>query len=739
MIVNNWFCKKGILFLLLSVCCLSLFASAVISFADEEGARVSLWNDTADTAIVANEDGSITANAAFDDNGKALVTGGYYTENVASREALEKTGTISVCVEFSFADVVLNNHLIPFISNRPLTSWMGDVFAENGSFYLGNSDHLAGARIYYQTQSHYQSNIALIRVCDYANYRTANYFKNVSPTLQTKHMLRYLITETNLTMEFDGQPLTLNANTTSAYELQKAKDVNWTLSDFLDEEGNPFVYFGFLNSGFGNVTVYKVSDGDNTVKVGNFEGDEDALSERDGAAYLTNGSAYALQTYDASDLIQGTFAIRNVPAYVYEGVSEEERDPSARTWFRVNFKDSVAGLSDGNGFCITWYPLEETGESRTEIEFGYLGNGIYHSLKSFLVGVNAIGEHWFSVLSGDGWFRLIADGESVFVEIAADNGLYEMNENMDRDNMQLYYTADDGYPQTYPGKWEIALQDATVLSSESGYVRTGDVALSSSGEYRENTVEKDGRTYQIIEENKTLTLSGGEHSGLRDGEIYATVPVKLFSRLDVNLEMTLGIGALPVCGENGDSYIGLFFSACPGGTTDPTEEKSTFTLILRRNSESELSVYCKMGSETTTKTVVVSGEQITVSFGWSGSDSEIAIDGERLLVGLLTKGNFNSADGLQGYFSMKRYSEVAENWTVTVSAPRHKLVTADETPDNPENPDNPIEPENPNNPGKTDDLTGGCGASLGGNIAIICALSVGVAVVLLIRKKIKKY
>lgn len=647
MIVNNWFCKKGILFLLLSVCCLSLFASAVISFADEEGARVSLWNDTADTAIVANEDGSITANAAFDDNGKALVTGGYYTENVASREALEKTGTISVCVEFSFADVVLNNHLIPFISNRPLTSWMGDVFAENGSFYLGNSDHLAGARIYYQTQSHYQSNIALIRVCDYANYRTANYFKNVSPTLQTKHMLRYLITETNLTMEFDGQPLTLNANTTSAYELQKAKDVNWTLSDFLDEEGNP----------------------------------------------------------------------------------------SARTWFRVNFKDSVAGLSDGNGFCITWYPLEETGESRTEIEFGYLGNGIYHSLKSFLVGVNAIGEHWFSVLSGDGWFRLIADGESVFVEIAADNGLYEMNENMDRDNMQLYYTADDGYPQTYPGKWEIALQDAPVLSSESGYVRTGDVALSSSGEYRENTVEKDGRTYQIIEENKTLTLSGGEHSGLRGGEIYATVPVKLFSRLDVNLEMTLGIGALPVCGENGDSYIGLFFSACPGGTTDPTEEKSTFTLILRRNSESELSVYCKMGSETTTKTVVVSGEQITVSFGWSGSDSEIAIDGERLLVGLLTKGNFNSADGLQGYFSMKRYSEVAENWTVTVSAPRHKLVTADETPDNPENPDNPIEPENPNNPGKTDDLTGGCGASLGGNIAIICALSVGVAVVLLIRKK----
>ncbi len=733
MTVNNRFCKKGIFFLLLSVCCLSLFASAVISFADEEGARGSLWNDTANTAIVANEDGSITANAAFDEDSKPLTTGAYYTKNVAKRETLEKTGMLSVLVEFSFADAVLNNHLIPFISNRPLTSWNGDVFDENGSFYLGNSSHLAGVRMYYQNLEQYQANRLLFRVCDYGNYKTANRFRNVSPTLQTKHTLRYLITETRLTMEFDGQPLTFDDNTTSAYELQKAKDANWTLSDFLDEEGNPSVYFGFLNSGFGDVTVYKVSDGDNTVKVGNFEGDEDALSERNGSVCLTDGSAYALQTYDASDLIQGTFAIQNVPAYVYEGVPEEERDSSARTWFRVNFKDSVAGLSDGNGFCITWYPLEETGESRTEIEFGYLGNGIYHSLKSFLVGVNAIGEHWFSILSGDGWFRLIADGESVFVEIATDNGLYEMNENMDRDNMQLYYTADDGYPQTYLGKWEIALQDATVLSNESGYVQTGDIALSVSGEYRENTVEKDGRTYQIIEENKTLTLSDGEHSGLRGGEIYATVPVKLFSRLDANLEMTLGIGALPVYGENGDSYIGLFFSACPGGTTNPTEEKSTFTLILRRNSESKLSVYCKMGSETTTKTIAVSGERITVSFGWNGSDSEIAIDGERLLVGLLTKGNFNSADGLQGYFSIKRYSEVAENWAVTVSAPRHKLVVADETPNNP---NNPIEPENP---GKTDDSTGGCGASFGGDIAIICALSIGFAVVLLIRKKIRKY
>ena len=196
------------LFLLASIMAAAFSLVAVSASAKENKYDPAGWRDVNDTAIVPDEDGTISVDAVYiEESPKFSLTGAYYTGNIADSDMLERTGTLTVAFEYSFSDPAVSFHFIPVISNRPIEKWVGDMTAGDRE-YVGNSSHLLGARMYFQNEDQIKNNRMLIRVCDYANYQTANYFNNVNTQVPVKHTLQFNIAEDGVTMQFDEQMLT---------------------------------------------------------------------------------------------------------------------------------------------------------------------------------------------------------------------------------------------------------------------------------------------------------------------------------------------------------------------------------------------------------------------------------------------------------------------------------------------------------------------------------------------------
>ena len=212
----------------------------------------SKWKDVTDTPIAADTQGII-----LDSRTDPATSGAYYTGNLANKSSYMLKKEMTVTVRFSFTNPVSSKQLIPVITNKPITAHRTDL---NGSL-IGTGAPLLGARLYFQNEGQIASNRILVRISDYANYRTADYFDNVAFTDNLDvHTISWRITESAVTMSFEGKALG------ASYELKKektdGKEVNWKLSDFIDEAGNPQVYFGFINQNFADVRIHGIDIGE---------------------------------------------------------------------------------------------------------------------------------------------------------------------------------------------------------------------------------------------------------------------------------------------------------------------------------------------------------------------------------------------------------------------------------------------------------------------------------------------
>ena len=141
--------------------------------------------------------------------------------------------------------------------------------------------------------------------------------------------------------------------------------------------------------------------------------------------------------------------------------------------------------------------------------------------------------------------------------------------------------------------------------------------------------------------------------------------------------MTLKVTEIPAYTTDGkDAYIGVFFSAAPRrhdrhnraecnvcGAVQMEERIRNFRIVQDGSGFGRIHRKGRQSSE------------IKILFGWYGDESQIRIDGQVAMSGSLSKGNFNTAEGLLGYFAVSTYSE-ADDWSFSISAPRHVELKA---------------------------------------------------------------
>ena len=620
------------------------------------------WKNGDEETVMAENDGSVN------------VSGGmYYTENLGDKEKLERDGAITVSVEFSYKNV-------PYPANAMHFLWF--IGAEADSFAqlsgdgagVGPGSPAIGARMYYQSNEQVETGRLLFRCCDPVNdYRTADYFNGFgNGSYSGKHVVSWTITSEGVTMYIDGNALRTGKNGASTpYYPEKKAGSRFTLDDFLDDDGNPVVYFGCIDGGFADVTIHKVGNGVDYVYVDDFEGAKEALYEKNNQAYLTDGEAHTVSKYNFNALLSGSFAVEEVPAYVYDGVADEDKESVIKTYFNVNLVDS---LQDGYGLRIAWKPLSQTGEVKTEIEFGYLTPDGYTCYKTESISTPTVGMHTYAFFAGNGYFKLVADGLSVYISTKADNKLFMLGEYIDKESTTFSFVADDKYDEAYTGKWCVALNGVTAVAPTDDYI-TDSVGTQLSGVLALGEKVYDYRTYEMITENKTVTVNGGAV----DSGIFFNEPVKLFSKLDVNVKTSVQVQQIPAYISEEDCYIQLSFSNIIGGTTGLASTQTAFFVQLRWKDANTLQAFCKMGAITQTYTVACAvTDEIDVELGWNENGSVILINGKVALEGELTKGNFGTKDGIQGYFAVRTYNGVSDEnakWAYTLSAPVHVDAT----------------------------------------------------------------
>lgn len=672
------------------------------------------WKTTDDESFSADDSGNITVGEH----------GVYYSENLGDKAKLDKNGVLTVTVEFSAQGIPLPTnaaHCLWFISPKAGT-WMemtgGEVFMPNGSNSL-----TLGARMYFQNDDQVNNGRVLFRCCDYTNYRTADRFYGFNKDNTGKHEISWTISQDGVTMYVDGNALRSDSSNGNqpTYWPEKAAGTRWTLSDFLDEEGNPHVYFGMQNSSFAEtVTIHSLGNGVDYVLAGDYEGEKGALSLEEDGTYLTDGEAHTVKQYDLNKTLSGSFEIKEVPAYVYDGTDSVEQVAINKTAFSVDIKDSLEG---GYGFRINWKPLKSSGVDRTEIEFGYLTKSGFTSYSTRIVPSIAVEKHTFAFLAGDGYIKMIADGISEYLSFGLSNALWDLSENIDMSAMYVQYSADDKYSSEYTGKWRVRLGNI-VESETADWLVSNSETVRITGEQQAGAVEYDYRMYPTIAENQTITVNGTA----QDVAAFGCTPIKLYSKIALNLEMTLNVSSIPAYQtENEDAFIVLSFSNVVGGETDLETTAKAFLVRLGWKDADTLAAYCKMDVETKEYTVNVSSGEIKVEFGWIDSVSVIRINGETVLTGSITKGHFGSVNGVQGYFAMRAYNGASDEnakWAFTLSAPKHIEAVADET---------PTPPTDGGNGSSGETETSGCGSVCVGT-GITCLL-LGIGAALALKKK----
>ena len=225
-------------------------------------AGISVFNMsvTADAAIPA---ASTFDGAAWKNNGDVTMlpqdgvisvaqnTAAYNASPIGTYDEVSKTYTVSVEVSFNMETYNANHTQIfitPSIENYATTI--------NGKFGKAGST-LLGTRAYYADAAAHTNGKMLLRITDYANWRTNVAFEGITHDDSSKHVFTWIITETAVTMQFDGTDLCASGST--PYALLKSDGVAWTLADFMDN-GTPKAYFGTYNTAWTPLEIHNAGE-----------------------------------------------------------------------------------------------------------------------------------------------------------------------------------------------------------------------------------------------------------------------------------------------------------------------------------------------------------------------------------------------------------------------------------------------------------------------------------------------
>lgn len=196
-------------------------------------------------------------NASFsvDGEGKMTVTAAnYYKDALTEVNYDAVASTMKVSVDFSVnAENQTAQHFLPFITAGEITDWTESLGR------VGHPDVVPtiGLRLYYASDWRWNNNSTFVRICDYANYSTNNY-ATMNPTDGETHNITFVMTSTDVTVQFDGVTLTANGSS-SAYQCKKNSETLYTISDFIVND-TPSVYFGVMaNDAYGTVKIHNNS------------------------------------------------------------------------------------------------------------------------------------------------------------------------------------------------------------------------------------------------------------------------------------------------------------------------------------------------------------------------------------------------------------------------------------------------------------------------------------------------
>lgn len=671
-----------------------------------------------------------------DDDGEVTLTdtdlGMYYDGNIADKLYYQKTGTLRLTIEFSL------NYTGPVPTSKPYSA--SAQFAihikpkpiRNWEEAIGGPEpedkELIGVLLYWQP-GYFEQDKILARGHEMGNFSTRfqDHISNFNPTDGATHTAVFYIDSKGVTMSVDGTVLG------KGQSFRKWGMDNWTIADFLDENGEPQLYavsrFNFPS--FGEATVKNVysdyREGEAPVEMGGFSGKEDSLYQSDGSVFLKNGEAYYTEAFSADNVIRGAFEVTEVPYYAYGG--EAGSEATDKTWLKVTVNDANT-VQAGYGFKITFRPLRSSGDKQTEIEIGWTT-----TLRKFEVATPIIGSHYFAVIPGDGWFNIVVDGESVFFDLKSTNEARDWYEALNKESMFVIYSTDGDAGET--GDWIIKLSEPKVGEDGGAFAKAGGLQVETSGEYAERTVTHEGWDSTLIDSNYTFEVTGD--AGARGGAIYFTRPVPVLTRIMRQIEIRVNASKIPAYKgtEGGDAYIALIFSAVAGGSTD-TGQSAAFIVLLRWSAEDTLLATCRMGIESKEYTVKVTpGEDIVILLGWDNSDtpaSVIAVNGVGVLKGEITKGNFIGADGTRGFLAVRAYNEedAAGGWEFSVTAPVHIDAEMPQLPAEPE--ESGEDPDSGEQPGVTKGCNKGCGNNIAAADAPLAIVLLSWVVVLLRRK-----
>ena len=696
--------KTSLLIVLFStmVCmCALLFA---VSFVNNVQAAYdnSLWIDSVGEYVIPDE-GKV----------KLPSKGMFYSENLANADYYEEYNALYLKVDYIATKTevdYLTNQVVFFINSREMTDMI-----DLNKFGTADSTTM-GARTYLQNEEQWNKNQMLVRLCDYANYQTATW---THLTTMDVHSISWLIDSTGVYTYIDDIQVVKG---TAAYKSQKAEGELWTIDDFIDDDGNPVLYFGCYTNSIGwiDVEIVKVSNSNGLVAVGGFKGDPEKLYAEDEKVYLKNGYAYAAREFDLTKSVVGQFEIKQVPGYSVDLNTENE------TFASISIKDSKKSETDGNGFRIDLYPLSEQGTDRTKIEVGYMIGGVFTSYKTIISSYPTVGVHDFALISDSEWYKIIIDGESVHFEIYSVAALINLNQKLNAEETYVFYAFDDKYSNEYSGEWvgELTLpsekdfEDFRVIGlNDDEYEITGTIVTSE--------VDIDGKTYSAVTSNKSIEIRGAK-------DVVAVSSVNstaIWSKINELIDVKIKFPETEQIVANANSTVTLMMSATAGGSFTPDVSVASFAVVLKILDGNTVAAEISIDTVSVRKEMSIVDGEIVISFGWKNGSSVIEGNGTTLITSDMGTGGFASANGMECFFTAKYVSATDTPMDITFTAPTQRLSKAEENP----------ESENPNNHenhGGSSDSDGetenkkGCGSSIVSDDISVLALLASVALLI---------
>ena len=594
------------------------------------------FRNSSDKAIVPDSDGSV----AFPD------WVGYYYGNLGNVAFYEENNAIRVKINLS----------VDSFGNGAMATAMAHILfsnkgIENGvkslpSQYGKEDGTLIDLTLRFADANAVKDNTMTARILDCA-WGSSSTFSVTEKSVFT----------VQLDVNEDGAVLSFNGKQIGGY-LYKSTGVKWKLSDFMktvkdgeEEKVVPQVYFGFVcgadgyGKDFGPYRVHSIeteySDGELPVEINGFKGVAETLKNENGKTLLVGGEAYTAKTYDNAKILKGTFEITNAPE-------------AENTEFEVIVTDSVNSRNSGYGISVRYSRGTENEEEITVIDFGVYSDGKHYSVGRAKAGIKLIGMHNFAFVFGNGYYTVIADGESVYLGFMSSGALIETSDNLDTGALYIYYGAD----HEFFGKdrqWIVALEEAEA-TEDGEYLAIG-AKVEAEGEC---IVDK-----KHVSENKTYTIENSV--GARTGTFILRTPMAVFPKENVQFLVKINLSGLGV-----NDAATLIFSVVEGGSVD-TENEQSFILKITRLENNVYKFGAKMGMEMVVKEISSENGEFLIVFGFTETGSAISVNDKIILNGNLSKGMFVSAAGQNGYFSVKTESN-SENpgaLSLKVKAPVH--------------------------------------------------------------------